>query len=125
MSRKIWIGIVSCLLIGTLWLSLQTATPGQSTSVLESQVSRIETENRNLRSRLNQLESQVSRLSINAGIEDAPPIAPERSPSTISSLAEDPTFKRLATLVIELKERVVEVETAIARIAPAQSLPSP
>jgi hypothetical protein len=123
MNRKIGMGVVSCLLIVMLWLSMQTATPGQSTSVLESQISRIETENRSLRSRLNQLESQVARLSNNAGIEVSPPISAD-TPYAISSLAEDPTFKRLATLVIELKERVVEVEAAIARVAPAQPLPS-
>jgi hypothetical protein len=114
-------GIVSLILIIMIWMSLQTATSGQTTSQLESQLSRIETENRTLRSRLSQIEAQVSRLSVNAGIDIPQSVSPSGSPPTAASLAEDPMFKRLATLVIELKERVVGVEEAIARIAPSRS----
>lgn len=104
-----------------LWFSWQTITPAQSTTQLESRLSRVELENTTLRSRIGQLESQVSRLSSNAGINFSPPVPGDRSTSAASPLADDPTFKRLATLVIELKERVVAVENQVAPIAPSRS----
>lgn len=109
------------ILILLLWFSWQTVTPAQSTTQLESRISRIEFENTTLRSRISQLESQVSRLSSNAGIDFSQSVPADRSTSAASPLADDPTFKRLATLVIELKERVVAVENQVAAIAPARS----
>jgi hypothetical protein len=49
-------------LILLLWLSWQAIPPAQSTTHLESRLSRVELENTTLRSRISQLESQVSRL---------------------------------------------------------------
>ena len=103
-----------------LWFSWQSFTPAQSTTQLEPRLSRIELENTTLRSRISQLESQISRLSANAGVDFSPTVA-DRSTSAVSPLADDPTFKRLATLVIELKERVVAVENQVTSIAPARS----
>ena len=80
----------------------------QSTTQLESRVSRLESENSTLRSQINQLQNSVARLGRNSGVELAPPVI--SSAPVGSSLADDPVFKRLATLVIELKERVVAVE---------------
>ena len=108
------------ILILLLWCSWQIATPAQSTNQLESRLSRIELENTTLRSRVGQLESQVSRLSSNAGIDFPQPPA-DRSTPAASPLANDPTFKRLATLVIELKERIVAVENQVTAIAPSSS----
>jgi cell division protein FtsB len=109
-QRKIQIFGVLILL---LWLSWQVATPAQTTTQLESRLSRIEFENTTLRAAINQLEAQVARLSSDAGIAYTPR-EPARSPAAPSALADDPTFKRLATLVIELKERVVAVEQQVA-----------
>jgi hypothetical protein len=119
MTQKIkLLGIVIFVLF--LWFSWQSVAPAQSTTQLESRLSRIELENTALRSRIGQLESQVSRLSANAGV-DFSPTAADRPVSAVSSLADDPTFKRLATLVIELKERVIAVENQVTTIAPARS----
>jgi hypothetical protein len=109
------------ILILLLWCSWQTVTPAQSITQLESRLSRLEIENTTLRSRINRLESQVSRLSSNAGIDFSPPVPIDRAIPAASALADDPTFKRLATLVIELKERVVAVEEQVAAIAPSRS----
>ncbi|HEY9626710.1 MAG TPA: hypothetical protein V6C84_05370 [Coleofasciculaceae cyanobacterium] len=84
----------------------------QSTSQLESRVSRLESENTTLRSQMSQLQNSVSRLSRNTGVE-LPPVTIS-PPATSSGLADDPVFKRLATLVIELKERVVAVEEKLS-----------
>jgi hypothetical protein len=109
------------MLMLLLWLSWQSVTPAQSTTQLESRLSRIELENATLRSRINQVESQVSRLSSNAGIDFSQPVPTDLSIPAASPLADDPMFKRLATLVIELKERVVAVENQVAAIAPSRS----
>ncbi len=113
------LGILTLILL--LWFSWQIVTPAQSTTQLESRLSRIELENATLRSRISQLESQVSRLNSNAGIDFSPSLPNDRPASAASPLADDPTFKRLATLVIELKERVVAVEKQVAAIAPSRS----
>lgn len=120
MMKKIKpLGIIALILL--LWLSWQSITPAQSTTQLESRLSRIELENTTLRSRVGQLESQVSRLSSNAGIDFSQSAPTDRSTSAAPPLVNDPTFKRLATLVIELKERVVAVENQVAAIAPSPS----
>jgi cell division protein FtsB len=130
MTLEIWLGAppkmirkfkVLSVLIFTLMLAFfwQSYTPAQTTTQLESRLSRLEFENNTLRTSLNQLEAQVSRLSSSAGIDFAPSnsAATSRAP-TAAALAEDPTFKRLATLVIELKERVVAVEERVGAISP-------
>jgi hypothetical protein len=107
------------VIILLLWFSWQVITPAQSTTQLESRISRIELENTTLRSQINQLEAQVARLSASAGIDFSRSAPTESSSPAVSALADDPTFKRLATLVIELKERVVAVENQIAEVVPS------
>jgi hypothetical protein len=100
------------LLFLFLWQSRSTA---QTATQLESRLSRLEFENNALQTSLNQLEAQVSRLSSSAGLDFSLSEAPAgRTPAAAAALADDPTFKRLATLVIELKERVVAVEERIS-----------
>lgn len=95
-----------------LLLSWQTIAAAQDSSFLSSRVSRVESENSALRSRLSQLESQVSRLSSNAGIGYATPSEVDIPQSGV--LSSDPMFDRLATLAIELKERIVVLEEQVA-----------
>ncbi|WAL59536.1 hypothetical protein [Thermocoleostomius sinensis] len=95
-----------------LLLSWQTIATAQDTSFLSSRVSRVESETSALRSRLSQLESQVSRLSSNAGIGYATPSEVDIPQPSVSS--SDPMFDRLATLAIELKERIVVLEEQVA-----------
>jgi hypothetical protein len=106
------VGIL-CLFSAGLLLSWQAATPAQSTAQLEARLARIESENTMLRSRISRLENSITRLSRGGGtLSEAPTIDP---PSSIGSgLADDPVFKRLATLVIELRERIIAVEERLA-----------
>lgn len=104
-----------CFAALLLLFVLPVFSPGAASSILESRVSRLEADNAQLRSQLSRLESQVSRLS---GLESSnvranqprlstpAPVPP--SPRQLPS--NDPMFDRLATLVIELKERVVRLE---------------
>jgi chromosome segregation ATPase len=110
------LGILTFTLL--LFFTWQSRTLAQTTTQLESRLSRLEFENNSLQTSLNQLEAQVSRLSSSAGIDFSLSNPDASRTPTATALAEDPTFKRLATLVIELKERVVAVEERVGTIAP-------
>jgi BMFP domain-containing protein YqiC len=97
----------------------QSAGSAQSLGQLSAQISRLESENTVLRSRLSQLESQVSRIGRAAGVQIPAPNA--EAPSLTSPLASDPTFSRLATLVIELRERIVALENRLSELTPPTS----
>ncbi len=94
----------------------QGAVPAQSVSQLDARVSRLESENSVLRSQLSQLASQISRGDRGSGVSVAPPRV-SSPPASNSVLASDPMFNRLATLVIELRERIIALENR-AGIAP-------
>ena len=103
---KLWrSGLFFVLILIFCW---QLSSPAQSTSQLDTRVSRLESENTLLRSRVSRLETSQSRPGSGS---TAPSIAPS-APSDLSTstLADDPVFKRLATLVIELRERIVALE---------------
>jgi hypothetical protein len=93
----------------TLLLSVfQGAVPAQSVSQLDARVSRLESENSVLRSQLSQLSSEISRGN-RGGVTVTPPRV-SSPPTTSNALASDPMFNRLATLVIELRERIIALE---------------
>ncbi len=102
-----WMIIIPLLII-LLW---QSAAPAQ-TSRLDSRVARLENENSQLRSRIGRLETQISRLGRGAGLTAPAPLPEVRT----SDLANDPMFERLATLVIETRERVSALEERLAGI---------
>jgi uncharacterized protein YceH (UPF0502 family) len=92
-------------------LPLQSCSPAQAQAGLDSRVSRLETDFFGLQSRLNQIESRIPRSSI--GSPAPANSAPAARPRVASA---DPQFDRLATLVIELKERVTQLEKRLAKI---------
>lgn len=121
-SRSTWHRFVlGCILLILLLLTWQAATPAQD-SYLSSRVSRLESENSTMRSRLSRLESEVARLNSETGIAYTEPLEEEVVlPS--APLSSDPMFDRLATLAIELKERIVALEAQVADLqarVPAQ-----
>ncbi|MGV0028023.1 hypothetical protein [Phormidesmis priestleyi] len=91
-------------------LPLQSCSPAQAQAGLDSRVSRLETDFFGLQSRLNQIESRIPRSSVAPSV---PSSVPDRRPRVASA---DPQFDRLATLVIELKERVTQLENRLAKI---------
>jgi len=72
-------------------------------------VNRIESENSSLRARVGQLESQIGRVGRSAAAAPTAPAPAAANPPT-TGLAEDPTFRRLATLVVELRDRIAALE---------------
>jgi len=83
----------------------------QTSSQLGSRVSRLETENTALRSRVSRLENTISRLSQGGGSQIQLEPAPEATPTLQSG---DPMFDRLATLVVETKQQVLALEERVA-----------
>lgn len=112
--RRVWVWMVG----GAIALLLSASSPGwaQSDFNLASRVARIELDVSQLRSQLSQLAAQQNRPS--------PPRPPGRSTPAPrpgdTPLAEDPTFRRLATLVIELRDRIATLEAEVAELQRAQ-----
>jgi outer membrane murein-binding lipoprotein Lpp len=103
--------VIFCLLILLLLGLCIGLAKAQSLGSLNSRVSRLESENAHLRGRITRLENQlrnVGRTKPSGGTEQLtlPPSSP--SPSI-----DDPMFDRLATLVIELKERMNALENRL------------
>jgi len=111
------LGVV-CILV-LLTLLQRSFTPASASSNLDARISRLEADNSQLRAQINRLESQVYRL-VESGSrsgrvnQPAPPIAPPPSQRSSRMSTTDPMFDRLATLVIELKERIVALEAQVA-----------
>ena len=93
-----------CFLIVLLLLLSSGIASSQNLGALNSRVSRLESENSRLRSRITRLESQLRSIRLKKPSGDTEPLPLPRSDPAPSS--DDPMFDRLATLVIELKERM-------------------
>lgn len=108
---------------------LPRLTLAQSTGYLESRLSRVESDNFQLRSQIDRIESQLNRLTSRADfprVEIArptpAPLPPRATPRVNrQTTSQDPMFSRLATLVIELKERVKALEAQVAQLKRQQS----
>ena len=114
---KLCLGLLVLLVVGVrIYFNQMQPVAAQSTGVSSELL--------NLRTRVNLLEAEVRRLR-QSGPRTAPPRqtdAPTPAPSINLPQPEgqlgstDPMFQRLATLVIELKERIVELEKRTATI---------
>lgn len=114
--KRIWI---ICLALALTFVFLPRLSLAQSTARLDARISRLEAENFQLRARLNRLESQISRVSRQTSPQVTPPRRTETAPPVSPSpgpLSDDPMFERLATLVIELKERIQTLEQQVAEL---------
>jgi hypothetical protein len=88
-----------------LWIEVAKA---QNLGSLQARISRLESENYRIRSRLNRLESQRKSGNFSSSLEEQEPTLLPSFPSAPS--VEKTMFDRLATLVIELKERTKALE---------------
>lgn len=114
-------GII-CLALILGFVLLPRLTLAQAPGLLESRMARIEAENFQLRSQVSRIESQLAQLSGRplsspqkpSPNSPAPQISSRTNRRQVSS--SDPMFERLATLVIELKERVQSLESQVAEL---------
>ncbi|NJL86932.1 MAG: hypothetical protein HC886_14735 [Leptolyngbyaceae cyanobacterium SM1_1_3] len=102
--------LIATFLSLVILVALASQVFGQADSGLSSRIARIEFDLQNVRTRLSQLESQVSR----------PQPAPARPPSQPTPAAPSPLdpslaeqFDNLAILTLELKQRVVSLEDRV------------
>lgn len=117
MVKKIAVLAIALIFAFTI---LSSRTVAQSSAALESRISRVESDNFQLRSQIANLESQVATLKGQSASQtpipirpQAPPVSPRTNRQITSS---DPMFDRLATLVIELKQRVQALEAQVAQL---------
>lgn len=117
MVKKILIALSTLILVLVAW---QSFTPAQTASGLSSRLSRLEAENFQLRLQLNQLESQVNSFSRvgpqRTRIQPSRPAITVAPPPPKGQAAAESQFDRLATLVIELKERIVKLEAQVSQL---------
>lgn len=117
MIKKYWI-IAVALIVGIVLIPQLTLA--QSASFLEPRISRLEADSFQLRSQISRIESQLAQLT-GRPLPQTPtpprqtPRVPPRTPRQPVS-SSDPMFERLATLVIELKERVQVLEAQVAEL---------
>ena len=118
-SKRILLVILSTILMALMIISTTNLTVvSQSTTSINAELS-------SLRSRINRLESEIRRLSRSGNLASPRDPNPPRntSPANIDGNlvgSSDPLFERFATLLIELKEdvrdlnkRLIEVENKI------------
>ncbi|MEB3337161.1 MAG: hypothetical protein VKJ46_06860, partial [Leptolyngbyaceae bacterium] len=98
--------------------TLGDSVSAQSSINLESRLSILESENLQLRNQVNRLESLIS--GVNRGTAQVPrsdlPSTPNAPPPYRAIAPKDPMFDRLATLVIELKERLDKLDTRLTQL---------
>jgi exonuclease VII small subunit len=115
MLQKLAISLFTLMLLLGLW---QHAAVPQSLSAVGVRVSNLESQVYQLRSEVSQLNNAVR--SLNRGNAPAPisvPPLPTAPPRPVQpALTNQQMFDRLATLVIELKERMNDVEARLAKI---------
>ncbi|HIK45134.1 MAG TPA: hypothetical protein IGR64_09635 [Leptolyngbyaceae cyanobacterium M65_K2018_010] len=102
--------IVMILLIGVLGWGIGATAMAQSDARLESRINRLESD-------LGRLRSQVSRIEYQLAFPNPPSAPPPAAPPPVldePSVAEQ--FDNLATLVIELKQQVRQLEARVTRL---------
>lgn len=111
-AKQVSVWISAALLLAVLLLAVPMfGLPVQASSHFDARISRLESENTFLRSRVSRLETQLLRLTNRSGINYPDPI-PEGA-STPARPSTDSMFDRLATLAIEQRQRLDELETRL------------
>ncbi len=99
-----------------LLLMLTGCTTARASTQLESRLSNLEVDVSRLRNQMDRLESQLLRGNrLQAQPQLVFPRKPEKSISPTDAM-----FDRLATLVIELKERVNKLEVRLSKLEAKQ-----
>ncbi|MGB3668534.1 MAG: hypothetical protein WA984_00375 [Phormidesmis sp.] len=87
--------------------------PVDAAGLSDPRLARLEFEVSALQSQVNQLQNQLSR-GTNSSVQTSQPASPSERPSNLGDPTLDEQFDNLATLVIELNQRVLQVEDRLA-----------
>lgn len=117
--RRTFTKVFLVLLLSLIIASLIGTT--RSIAISDPSVYSLTSQVNSLRIRVDRLESEIrnlnnlTRRNSPTSRSDLPPLSLDRNPPrTIES--DDPMFKRLATLVIELKQEVNDLESRLKKI---------
>ena len=97
----VWVGI-ALLLLGSVWLR-----PVRASSLTDSRVNQLEYQVRSLQTQVSQLQSRIPGAANNA----ASPTPRSEASASIYDPSLDAQFDNLATLVIEINQRVRALES--------------
>ncbi len=106
------------LLLLTSWLlgwGMARTAIAQFPANLESRMAQLESDNLQLRGQLNQLEARLSNLRTAPAFSPTPTLTTP-TPHATTIPTTDPKFQRLATLVVELKLQVRELEQRLGKL---------
>lgn len=114
--QKIAFFCLALLVVFIAWSGLAPA-PASSQQV-DSRVYGLEADVRGIESRLDRIETQLSQQSRfqSPGPSAAPPQYPINSGRNRQRLSRDQMFDRLATLVIELKQQINQLEARVSKL---------
>jgi uncharacterized protein YlxW (UPF0749 family) len=112
--KKIWAFGVAVVLVIIIWGELlsQTASPQQ----VESRLSNLEADFSRLESQLNRIEVQLNQCRPSARTPNIITPQPSGSRRNMTQQERDRMFDRLATLVIELRQDVNNLQARISKL---------
>jgi outer membrane murein-binding lipoprotein Lpp len=116
MLKKIAVVGLALVLLVTV---LNRWTLAQSTAFLESRLSRLESDSFQIRSELARLESQVYQIAGNRNTlapRAISPPSPTNPGVTRPAIRSTASYDRLATLVVELRERINKLEARVNQL---------
>lgn len=99
------------LFLGLIALRIFTPEMATSTTVMEQQIRKLQTDVYELQREINLLESQRGRNNSNQGLESREPREGRNR-----MLSGDPRFDRLATMTVELKQDVKEMQKKLSKL---------
>jgi biopolymer transport protein ExbB/TolQ len=115
--KKITLLCIAVLAVIITWGGLISAPA--SSQLVESRLSALEVDTNRIESRLNQIEAQLNQLRRSESPRapsSSPPPSPINSGRNRRQLNRDEMFDRLATLVIELREQLRELEARVSKV---------
>ena len=104
-----WKGAIAPLLLGALLVTLLARSAQAQTSLLNSKVAQLEFNVHRLETRLSQLESQRSGIQRSGARPSLAQSTPEPRQAQRPGAVSREEFSNLATLVIELKQEVIQL----------------
>ena len=108
-----------CTAVLILILFLGSLTPEIALSQqVESRLNALELDFRNLELRINQLESQLNQTRRGVSPRTPATSTPTNRGRNQPQLSREQMFDRLATLVIELKQQVNQLEARVSKLEP-------
>ncbi|MEO0519950.1 MAG: hypothetical protein AAF171_21910 [Cyanobacteria bacterium P01_A01_bin.116] len=116
---KLWIKPVTLFLWSLVLVASVLLMPSRADSLTGSRINQLESQVRSLQTQINQLRNASPRLSPGSVTGGSGFPGSESSPNNSSLLPGDPSlevqFDNLATLVIELNQRVITLEEQIEK----------